>query len=189
MIFQLILLKYLKIKFYWIITVIITLICFFIIIYMAFDSIQYNFLDMSKINEKTVDYVYVVSSNLMLIAKNYLLGILTFGIYTIFSLINNVVSLGIISNSLVHSNKIRLFYKLIPHGVFEIFGMVVSLTAVLYIILIGIRYIPKVVKRETSIKCVVENICYFLIATFILDVFIFLIAGIVEVIVSVVKLN
>lgn len=51
---------------------------------MAFDSIQYNFLDMSKINEKTVDYVYVVSSNLMLIAKNYLLGILTFGIILYF---------------------------------------------------------------------------------------------------------
>ena len=108
------------------------LLAILVIIYMAYNPNNYFNLNMNEINEKNVDYFHVLYSNLLLVFKNFGLGLITFSIYPIFSLIQNIVSLGIISNALIVNDYINLFYKMIPHGVLEIFGIVLSLTAVLY---------------------------------------------------------
>ena len=86
------------------------LLAILVIIYMAYNPNNYFNLNMNEINEKNVDYFHVLYSNLLLVFKNFGLGLITFSIYPIFSLIQNIVSLGIISNALIVNDYINLFY-------------------------------------------------------------------------------
>ena len=116
------------------------------------------------------------------------MGLITFSIYPIFSLIQNIVSLGIISNALIVNDYINLFYKMIPHGVLEIFGIVLSLTAVLYCQYKLLQSLPKIIKRKENIKNVILEISKFIISCIILELMIFSIAAVIEVLVSLIKI-
>lgn len=154
---------------------------------MAYDTNQYFDLNMNEINEKDVDFLHVFISNITLIFKNFGLGLITFGFYTIFSLVQNVISLGIIANSLVINNYSELFYKMIPHGVIEMFGIVLSVCAVLYCLFKIARSIPKIIKQQVNISTVLLDNLKFVLLTLSLEIAIFLSAGIIEVIVSRIK--
>jgi uncharacterized membrane protein SpoIIM required for sporulation len=143
---------------------------------------------MNEINEKNVDYFHVLSSNLLLVFKNFGFGLITISIYSLFSLINNVISLGIISNALLVNNHTGLFYKMIPHGILEIFGIVLSLTAVLYCLYKLLQAVPKIIKRKESIENVTLEIGKFIIAYTILEIIIFSIAAVIEILVSLIKI-
>ena len=164
------------------------LLAILVIIYMAYNPNNYFNLNMNEINEKNVDYFHVLYSNLLLVFKNFGLGLITFSIYPIFSLIQNIVSLGIISNALIVIDYINLFYKMIPHGVLEIFGIVLSLTAVLYCQYKLLQSLPKIIKRKENIKNVILEISKFIISCIILELMIFSIAAVIEVLVSLIKI-
>ena len=185
----LILLKSLNNKKYWIITILLYAFSLLSIIYMAYNPHLYVTLDMSKINEKNVNYFYVLSSNLLIIIKNYGFGLLTFAIYVFFSCVQNIISLGIIANALIINGHVALFYKMIPHGVLELFGIIISFTAILFCFYKIVYMLPRILKSEVSIKKVILELATFLLASMLLEVIIFLIAGFIEVFVSWVKVT
>jgi uncharacterized membrane protein SpoIIM required for sporulation len=141
-------------------------------------------LAIGEINEKNVDFFYVFSSNILLIIKDFGFGVLTFGIYPLATYMQNVLLLGLIGNRLINNNQPLLFYKMIPHGLIEIFGIVLSVTAIFYCFYMVVRIIPAVVKREVKVKDTLIKILSFLCAIMCLELGLFIIAGIVEVFVS-----
>lgn len=169
-------------------TIVVYLLAILVILYMAYNPNNYVDLNMNEINEKNVDYFHVLSSNLLLVIKNFGFGLITISIYSIFSLIQNIISLGIISNALIANNHTGLFYKMIPHGILEIFGIVLSVTAVLYCFYKLLQAIPKIIKRKESIKNVILKIGKFIIAYIIVEIMIFSIAAVIEVLVSLIKI-
>lgn len=158
-----------------------------IILYMSFNGKKYLNLDMNEINEKNVNFFYVFFSNYMLILKNIFLGFISFGFFCIFSLLQNVISLGIISNSLIMNGHLNLFFKMIPHGLFEIFGIVLSVTTVIYILYTLIKLIPQIIKKECDIKRVIINLIRFIATILFFELILFTLAGILETIISFVK--
>ena len=77
---------------------------------------------------------------------------------------------------------------MIPHGVLEIFGIVLSLTAVLYCQYKLLQSLPKIIKRKENIKNVILEISKFIISCIILELMIFSIAAVIEVLVSLIKI-
>jgi len=139
---------------------------------------------MAEINEKDVDFLYVFSSNIWLILKNLGLGVFTLSVYALAIYLQNVLSLGILGNALIYNKQPLLFYKMIPHGLLEIFGIVLSVTAILYCLYSFVRAIPPIVKRQVRVSDVLAKLVTFLCAILFLEITLFIVAGIIEVFVS-----
>lgn len=122
----------------------------FLIIYLlvVYTQISENSdFDINSIEIKKINISYVFLSNFKLIFINLLLGVITFGLFPIGSIIQNTYSLSIIANRLFISNKKTLIIRLIPHGILEIFILVLIC---IYSIQISI-YIVK------QLKIVIQN--------------------------------
>lgn len=185
--------KSLRNKNYWIFTIIVYVIAVVGVIYIAFNPIEILKValneKLSQTYEKKVEFFSVFFPNIWLILKNIFFGILTFGVYVLFSLIYNMLTLGMIAGSLIENDRHSLVYKMISHGVFEVFGIVVSLTAVVFLIVSIIKLMPKIVKREIDVKKVIIDNIKFMIAILLVEVTIFVFSGIIEVVVSNIKVN
>ena len=164
--------KSLRNKNYWIFTIIVYVIAVVGVIYIAFNPIEILKValneKLSQTYEKKVEFFSVFFPNIWLILKNIFFGILTFGVYVLFSLIYNMLTLGMIAGSLIENDRHSLVYK-----------MIVSI----------IKLMPKIVKREIDVKKVIIDNIKFMIAILLVEVTIFVFSGIIEVVVSNIKVN
>lgn len=179
--------KYFKNKLFWTIVSIVYILIIVSISYIALNSKEFLSLDMGLINEKKVSFMYVFSNNIFLMFKNILFGFLTFGVYSLFSISQNVLTLGIISNSLIHEGYSILFYKMIPHGLFELLGLAISLSIIIFCYYKILLNIPKVVKKDINLKDLFFDIINYINSILIIEFFLFGIAGIIEVLISQIK--
>jgi len=145
---------------------------------------MYANFDVHDVSEQRVSFEQVFTTNIWLVVKDMVLGLVTGGMYSGVSLSINILSISVIGNGLVLSGYSFLFYKMMPHGMVEIFGMVLAFTSVLYCFYTVGRNVSRIVKREVTIKDTMCRLVVFFIAIIGLEFIIFTIAGIIEVFVS-----
>lgn len=179
-----ILLRYLKNK-----SLLITTIIFYffslisITVFVLYDK-EIVYMDMNEINEKNVDFFNVFFPNMLLITKIFVFGFISVGIYALFSLLQNIISIGLICNSLIYNGNERLILKMIPHGMFEFLGMSLAASLVLWVWVIILKRFPRVAKREINAIDICKKIVPVIVITYVINIIIFIFAGIIEVIVS-----
>lgn len=170
-----------------------TAVIFFLSLAMMMGLIIYDekfiSMNMADINEKDVDFFYVFSQNVILISKIYLLGLLTFNMFSIFTWLQNIVSVGLIGNSLVHNDNGMLAAKMIPHGVFEFLGIALAVSTVMWMWAKIIKNVPKVAKREKDVIELGKEVLTVGTFTYVLNIVIFLGAGVIEMFVSLYKVT
>ncbi|KAF2955423.1 stage II sporulation protein M [Marinitoga sp. 38H-ov] len=143
--------------------------------------------DVSDIYEKSVSFFNVFIHNIVLVIQNIFLGLITLGIYGLYVLIQNVIALGSISNSLISHSMIIFVYKMIPHGLIELLGMSYSVVIPYVLYIRGFNAFVKVTKREEKLLSELIKLGLFILRSIIFLVILFFIAAIVEVIVSRIK--
>lgn len=149
-----------------------------------FHGSAVNNLGLNLINEKNVVFWHVYKSNMILICKIIFLGVTTISLYSNFSYIQNVFSIGIIANGLVNEGYGRLAAKMIPHGVIEFIGISIAVSTVIWVWIFIIKNIVKIIKCEVSVKDVIKKIVGTMIAFLMVCSVVFAVAGIIEVMVS-----
>lgn len=186
----LIFLKYLKNqidkkKYYYafMISLVIFLIIYLLVVYTQIS--ENSDFDINSIEIKKINISYVFLSNFKLIFINLLLGVITFGLFPIGSIIQNTYSLSIIANRLFISDKKSLIIRLIPHGILEIFILVLIC---IYSIQISI-YILKLLKliiqnKHSKIKNNKEFLIHFIVECIFISVLL-AIAAVIEYFVSI----
>ena len=186
----LIFLKYLKNqidkkKYYYafMISLVIFLIIYLLVVYTQISE-NADF-DINSIEIKKINISYVFLSNFKLIFINLLLGVITFGLFPIGSIIQNTYSLSIIANRLFISDKKSLIIRLIPHGILEIFILVLIC---IYSIQISV-YILKLLKliiqnKHSKIKNNKEFLIHFIVECIFISVLL-AIAAVIEYFVSI----
>lgn len=160
----------------------------FLIIYLlvVYTQISENSdFDINSIEIKKINISYVFLSNFKLIFINLLLGVITFGLFPIGSIIQNTYSLSIIANRLFISDKKSLIIRLIPHGILEIFILVLIC---IYSIQISV-YILKLLKliiqnKHSKIKNNKEFLIHFIVECIFISVLL-AIAAVIEYFVSI----
>lgn len=168
-------------------SIFIMIILFIVMFYLTFHTnigIDSGF-SLDMVNLKVIDVKYVFLSNLKLILVNLILGILTCGIFTVFSVIQNIHTLSVISNVLVLNNKSSYILKLLPHGIFEIFVLVFTLVTACFFSLRCIMLIKKIVQRKNDVKKEFLTLIKTLAYHTIFLIFILFVAVIIEFLVSV----
>ncbi|SEF94905.1 Stage II sporulation protein M [Eubacterium ruminantium] len=166
-----------------------TFIVFFIaasiILFFAFNKYHLKILNsIGEIDEKDVNFWKVVSSNIKLILKIYLFGVLTVCAYAIFSFLYNTISVGVIAGNLLDSGYNKLALKMIPHGFFEFIGISIAVATVIWAWCYTIKTAPAVIKQKEPIGNVLRKVIWTIIASFVINIVIFIFAGIIETIVS-----
>ncbi len=186
----LIFLKYLKNqidkkKYYYafMISLVIFLIIYLLVVYTQIS--ENSDFDINSIEIKKINISYVFLSNFKLIFINLLLGVITFGLFPIGSIIQNTYSLSIIANRLFISDKKSLIIRLIPHGILEIFILVLIC---IYSIQISV-YILKLLKliiqnKHSKIKNNKEFLIHFIVECIFISVLL-AIAAVIEYFVSI----
>ena len=186
----LIFLKYLKNqidkkKYYYafMISLVIFLIIYLLVVYTHIS--ENSDFDINSIEIKKINISYVFLSNFKLIFINLLLGVITFGLFPIGSIIQNTYSLSIIANRLFISDKKSLIIRLIPHGILEIFILVLIC---IYSIQISV-YILKLLKliiqnKHSKIKNNKEFLIHFIVECIFISVLL-AIAAVIEYFVSI----
>lgn len=144
--------------------------------------------DVYDVYEKSVSFSNVFVHNTVLVIQNIFLGLITLGIYGLYVLIQNVIALGSISNSLIAHSMIIFVYKMIPHGLIELLGMSYSVVIPYVLYIRGFDAFVKVAKREGKVLSELIKLGLFIINSIVFLVILFFIAAIVEVIVSRIKL-
>lgn len=109
-----------------ILTIVFISIIFYLTIYSNVSAF-YDFDINKNINIKIINFSFVFLSNLKIVILNLFLGTITCGIFVISSIIQNILTLSVICNSLYINNKLYLIIRLIPHGVIEIFTITLVL--------------------------------------------------------------
>lgn len=143
--------------------------------------------DVYDVYEKSVSFSNVFIHNTVLVIQNIFLGLITLGIYGLYVLIQNVIALGLISNSLITHAMIIFVYKMIPHGLIELLGISYSVIIPYVLYIRGFNAFVKVTKREGKILSELKKLGLFLLVSIIFLVILFFVAAIVEVIVSRIK--
>ena len=143
--------------------------------------------DVSQVYEKSVSFTKVFTSNTVLVTQNIFLGLITLGIYGVYILVQNVIVLGLISNSLIAHSMTPYVYKMIPHGIIELLGISFSVVIPFVIYIRGFNSVVKVIKREEKILSALKKMGVFIIKSISFLVILFFIAAVVEVIVSRIK--
>lgn len=186
----LIFLKYLKNqidkkKYYYafMISLVIFLIIYLLVVYTQIS--ENSDFDINSIEIKKINISYVFLSNFKLIFINLLLGVITFGLFPIGSIIQNTYSLSIIANRLFISDKKSLIIRLIPHGILEIFILVLIC---IYSIQISV-YILKLLKliiqnKHSKIKNNKEFLIHFIVECIFISILL-AIAAVIEYFVSI----
>lgn len=162
-------------------SIIITVILISIIYFLAYftEISSDSDFDISMIKPKTIDFNYVFLSNFKLILLNLLLGLITFGIFPIFSVFQNVYTLGIISNAIVKNGKEFLLLRIVPHGILEIFILSLSLIILFSIWVNAFLLIKNIILKNSIgyyVKKLYQNLVFDIFIVFIL----LIVAGIVE---------
>lgn len=155
-----------------------------IVLFLSLNGKEFIKLDLNLINEKNVVFWHVYKSNMILICKIIFLGVTTISLYSNFSYIQNVFSIGIIANGLVNEGYGRLAAKMIPHGVIEFIGISIAVSTVIWVWIFIIKNIVKIIKCEVSVKDVIKKIVGTMIAFLMVCSVVFAVAGIIEVMVS-----
>lgn len=143
--------------------------------------------DVSQVYEKSVSFTKVFTSNIVLVTQNIVLGLITFGIYGLYILVENVIVLGLISNSLIAHSMNPYVYKMIPHGLIELLGISFSVVIPFSTYIRGFNFFIKIIKGEEKIQNALKKIGLLIIKSICFLVILFFIAAIVEVIVSRIK--
>lgn len=168
-------------------SILITIFLFIFMGYIAFyTSVGLNSgFTFEMINLKVIDINYVFFSNLKLILLNLLLGILTCGLFTIFSIVQNVYTLSIISNVLVLNNELDYILKILPHGIFEIFTLVFTFVTACYSSLKILSLLKKVIQRKNNLLQELFRLARLLIYHVLFIIFLLFIAVLIEFLVSI----
>ena len=157
------------------------------IIYFSFftEISKYSDFDISMIELKVIDIAKVLLSNSKLIFFNIIFGLITFGVYNVASIIENVYSLSIISNILILENQSFLLYRLIPQGIIEIFVLMLSFLIVIKAWLYLFKFVKNVLQRKADIRQRFIFIIEWLVVNIIILEILLCVAAIVEYFVSI----
>ena len=133
---------------------ILTVAMVFIIIGFTFlsDIGRYHDFNTTMVTVKTIDIGHVFVSNVTLIALNLLFGTITFGGYTIFSILQNVHSLAVIANVLHRNKQTHLLFRLLPHGVIELFVLNMTLLVGMHFTVCLFKLSRDIVQRKSGIR-------------------------------------
>lgn len=143
--------------------------------------------DVNELEELDVSYFHVFFGNIILIYKTYILGLMTFGLYAFYSHFQNTVGIALVGKQLLYEGYEKLAYKMIPHGLIEFLGMSLALATVIWFWIKVIKDAPDIIKRKKNFMETVRTLVSTLLVSAIANTFIFAIAGIVEVLVSHIK--
>ncbi len=137
-------------------------------------------LDVSNVKVEDIDIVEVFSHNFNLMFFSVLIGPITAGLYPLCELLVNIISLGMLSNSLYINNKGFLIMHLIPHGIIELF----SLSCCVIYSFFTFAYLIKSVKELFLKKLVIKNFALKISTSFgmvlIMNTILLIVAAILE---------
>lgn len=154
-----------------------------ILIFRTRISIISDFkIDMIEV--KKIDILYVFSSNLRLSLLNLVLGCISGGLFVLFTVAQNFYSLAVIGNALVLHNRSYLILKLVPHGIIELFVLVLVWTLSITYSIAIYKLLKKVILRDNSVKDLIKNYTGYAIFDVIMIVVLLGLAAVVEYMVS-----
>lgn len=139
----------------------------------------------ANIHHKIIDPIYVFISNSTLLISNLLFGIPTFGIFVVMTIIENIYALIVIMNSLFLANDINSIFRLIPHGILELFILIWAFVKSIEISILLFKTIRSLIIRENFLKQNFKQCINKIISSIILIAFLLFIAAILEYIVSI----
>lgn len=132
-----------------------------------------------KIDNLNIGIISIFSNNFKVCLTNIILGILSLGLYNIFSLFTNGILLGLTFSVAIDKYSLYLaIIRIVPHGIFEIPSIIIS-NAFGFLVLILIY--KKLNKQEYNIKAIINN-CIKLI---IIIIFLLIISAIIEGVISI----
>ncbi len=140
-------------------------------------------LDVSGVKVENIDILEVFSHNFSTMILSILIGPITAGIYSLCELVINIISLGMLSNSLFLNNMSYLIPKLIPHGIIELFSLSICVVYSFCTFIYLMKNIKKIFLRKFNSKVFLSKVVTSFIITVTINTILLIAAAIVEYIV------
>jgi uncharacterized membrane protein SpoIIM required for sporulation len=132
------------------------------------------------INPGVVKFSKVFLHNIVVSLFQELLGISTFGLYGIFAIYVNALSLGTTFSVLYSTNNLHLVYKMVIHGTIESCAIILNSFFSFYFWVKGFKNIKLVFLKKQKLSTALIDMCYFTVSFTVLFLIMYLVAGIFE---------
>lgn len=145
-------------------------------------------LNVSEIYQKKISFYYVFSSNFKLMVGMSITGILTLCLSSLYTYCFNVISLGMITNSMILNGLGSWTLKMIPHGLIELFALTIAFMQPIFVYLYVLKDTKEVICKNTTLKQTILNYISFITVNELMITILLCIAGVVEYVVSYIQI-
>ncbi|MEG6571178.1 stage II sporulation protein M [[Clostridium] cellulosi] len=136
------------------------------------------------VNPGVVKFSKVFLHNILVFLFQEFMGISTFGLYGIFAIYINALSLGTTFSVLYSTNKLYLVYKMVIHGTIESCAIVLNSFFSFYFWVKVFKNVKLVFLKKQKLSTALIDMCFFTASFTVLFLIMYLVAGVFEKLVS-----